>query len=245
MEKIKWDYINFNRLNNRYEFVINICRFVLNNLIINKEQEDNKVKTIFDKQKYHQLFEKFIRNYLKLYYQKYRKNRISKLNVKSEQMSWNIDKNKRNINDSYIPNMHTDITIERKENNSEISNKAKIIDAKFYSNVLISKGFNGYEKDNINRDNLYQIFSYISNKKYKIEKGLKENKNVNVSGILLYAQTKEVKLYDFEVDVHIMENRIQVKILDFTQKFGNPYNPKKGTIVYQMQQLAEDILEDL
>lgn len=249
-KNIRWDSINFNRLNKRYEFVINICRFVLNNLIINKEFENNKIETIFDKQTYHQLFEKFIRNYLRLYYQKYRKNRISNLDIKSEQMTWNIDKNRNNINENYIPNMHTDITVKKKENNNKVTNKVKIIDTKFYSNVISSKGFNGYEKDNINRDNLYQIYSYISNKKYKIEKELKTkkiNKSANVSGMLLYAQTNEVKLYDFGIDVYIMGNRIQVKILDFTKKFGNPHNPDadKDTIVWQMKELAEEILKDV
>ena len=71
------------------------------------------------------------------------------------------------------------------------------------------------------------------------------NKEADVSGMLLYAQTKEVKLYDFEVDVSMMKNRIQVKIIDFTQKFGDPYNPEENTIVWQIQKLAEEILEEL
>lgn len=248
-KNIRWDAIKFNKLNDRYEFIINICRFVLNNLIINKELKSEKIEMIDDEsQTYHQLFEKFIRNYLKLYYQKYRQDKIFDLNIKSENMKWNIDENKKNINQNYIPNMHTDISIEKKEVDDKIATKVKIIDAKFYSNVLTSKGFNGYKKDNINRDNLYQIYSYVSNKKYKIEKELENcniNKEADVSGMLLYAQTKEVKLYDFEVDVSMMKNRIQVKIIDFTQKFGNPYNPEENTIVWQIQKLAEEILEEL
>lgn len=248
-KNIRWDTIKFNRLNDRYEFIINICKFVLNNLIINKEIKSEKIEMIDDEsQTYHQLFEKFIRNYLRLYYQKYRKNKILDLTIKSENMKWNIDEDKKSVNESYIPNMHTDITIERKEIGEKIPTKVKIIDAKFYNNVLTSKGFNGYKKDNINRDNLYQIYSYVFNKKYKLEREIEKrniNKEADVSGMLLYAQTKEIKFYDFEVDVYMMKNRIQVKTIDFTKKFGDPYNPEEGTIVWQIQKLAEEILEEL
>ena len=243
-KNIRWNLIKFNRLNSRYEFIIKICEFTLKNLIINKDSLNEKMLAIDEKEAYHKIFEKFVKNYLIRYYSRYSNNKIFNIGIKSENMAWQVDK-ERSVNWKYIPNMHTDITIKK---NSEKENKVTIIDAKFYKEVLSSVGFNGYEKQNINRDNLYQIYSYISNKKLQIEKKL-ENKNVRgkskVSGMLLYVQTDDVKFLDFEVDVFINESRIQVKAIDFTQEFGNPYKPKEKTIVWQMKEIAEDILKDL
>lgn len=240
-KKIQWNNIRFNRLNSRYEVVIKICEYILNKLIINKEAESETFESFNDAQVYHELFEKFIRNYLKLYYTKYRSKKLNNIKIKSEKMQWNIDEDKKSINKKYVPTMHTDITI-------EFNNKVKIIDAKFYSNILSARTFNGFEKEKINSNNWYQIYSYISNKKYELEKNNKKqnvNKNISVSGMLLYAQTNEEKFSDFEVDVYVMGNRMQVKTIDFTKKFGDPYYPKENTIVWNMQILAENILKEL
>ena len=243
-KNIKWHLIKFNRLNSRYEFIIKICEFTLKNLIINKDSAHEEMQAFDEKEAYHKLFEKFVKNYLIRYYSTYSNNKILNLEIKSENMTWQIDREK-SVNWNYIPNMHTDITIKK---NSSTGNKVKIIDAKFYKKVLSNQGFNGYEKQNINRDNLYQIYSYISNKKMQM-KAESENKDIGecdkVSGMLLYVQTKDVQFFDFEVDVYIMENRIQVKTIDFTQEFGNPYKPAEKTIVWQMKEIAEDILKDL
>ena len=179
IKMIQWSKIKFNRLNNRYQTIIKICKYVLNNLIINKSMENDQFEIIDDNQAYHQLFEKFIRNYLKIYYTRYRKIRLNNIKIKSERMKWNYDEDKEKKNIQYIPMMHTDITI-------EFNNNVKIIDAKFYSDILSSKAFKGYEKKRINSNNWYQINSYVTNKKYELEKKRKLNKNV--SGMLLYAR---------------------------------------------------------
>lgn len=229
-KNIGWNKIIYNKLNIRYKTLIKICEFILNELILNGENV-NKLETIDDDQAYHKLFEKFIRNYIRIYFERYRTNAVKDLKIQTEQIEWQIDDGKQ---EKYIPKMHTDISISYK-------NKIKIIDAKFYSKILSTNGFNGFEKENINSNNWYQIYAYVTNKKYK-EEHKNEPKKVEVSGMLLYAQTNEEKISDVDIDVSVMGNQIQVKTIDFNQKFGNPYKPEENTIVKDMQKIAEEIL---
>ena len=234
---INWNNIKFNKLNDKYTMIIKICEYILNKEIMNNESNIDEFDTFDDNQKYHQLFEKFVRNYIKKYYQEYRKVKTNNIDIKSEKMKWNYDVNKYNINTKYIPLMHTDITLSHK-------NKYKIIDTKFYSKIFNSKSYNEYEKISINTNNWYQINSYVLNKKYELE-NIKKIDHAQVSGMLLYAQTNKEKVQDKEIEAYIMGNKMQVKIIDFNKKFGNPYKPEKDTIVYQMQQLAENILNEI
>lgn len=235
-KQIIWDNITFNKLNDKYEVIIKICKYILNDLIMDKENEKETFSKIDDNQKYHTLFEKFIRNYLRIYFTKYRQAPVKSLNIRSETMKWDIDKDEYRINEEYIPTMHTDITISK-------NNKVKIIDAKFYSQILNNKGFNGSETVSINRDNWYQLFSYIMNKKWAIEKN---NVEPETSGMLLYASTGK-EFDNFKVSVKIHNNKMEVNVIDFTQEFGNPETAKIGdkTIAGQMKEIAEKIYEEL
>lgn len=240
--QILWDNLKFNKLNKKYEVIIKICKYVLKELIHNKEDENETFSHIDDDQKYHALFEKFIRNYLIRYFFNYRDEPINSLNIVTKKMKWMIDeKSKDKTDDRYIPKMHTDITI----SNTFKPGKVKIIDAKFYSNILRDKGFNGQEAVNINSGNWYQLFSYIMNEKWHLEEKLRDKQiETEVSGILLYASTGE-DFQDFEVSVH--GNRMGVNVIDFTQEFGNPETAKidDRTIAGQMKKLAESIYEEI
>ena len=236
IEQILWESIKFNRLNEKYKVIIRICKYILKDLIVNKETDKEAFTKIDDSQAYHALFEKFIRNYLRIYFAKYREPSVDNINIRSEKIQWNIDEEEYKIKEEYIPSMHTDITISK-------NNKVKIVDAKFYSHILSNKGFNGYDKVSINRDNWYQLFSYIMNKKWNIEK---KNKKAEISGMLLYASTgKEFDEFNVEVKVH--GNKMQVKVIDFTKEFGNPETAKieDKTIAGQMKKIAEEIYEEL
>ena len=57
--------------------------------------------------------------------------------------------------------------------------------------------------------------------------------------------TEKERIQDVEISAYIMGNRLQVKSIDVNREFGNPYHPIEGTIVWQMQQLAESILIEL
>lgn len=231
---ILWDNIRFNKLNNKYTVIIKICKYILNDLIMNKNDNKEKFTKIDDGQEYHKLFEKFIRNYLNIYFKKYREKPID-LNIKIDTIKWDIDDNPQNINEKYIPSMHTDVTISRK-------NKVKIIDAKFYANILSNKGINGVDSYGININNWYQIFSYIMNKRWKIEKKYEQPE---VSGMILYISTGD-EFKNFRINSYIHGMKMEVKVIDFTQEFGDPEkNPKDATIAGQMKKIAEQIYNDL
>ena len=186
-----------------------------------------------DKQAYHKLFEKFLKNYFKKYYHEYREEPIQDIVLKSKTIKWQTDSK---IENTKLPSMHTDISIQYKK-------KVKIIDAKFYGHILHSIGYHGYEnkdKSKLNSQNWYQMFSYVMNQQEALDE-----QNVVTSGMLIYAKTEEDNLKEFEVDEFIMKHRIQVKIIDFTQEFGNPYDVNENTIVWDMRNLAECIVKDL
>ena len=223
---VRWNSIKFNKLNNRYKTLIKICEFILKKIIINQNNGKEKIEAFDDDEELNELFEKFIRNYLNRYYVDIckKKNKMAKI----EQLEWNEDENyeqRKNVN--LIPKMHTDVTIKYKD-------KIEIIDAKFYAKIFNYKGYNGSEKKTLQSEHWYQLYAYVTNTK---EKYKKENKNV--SGMLLYAKTEEENV---DVDCIIMGNRMRAKTLDFTQKFGNPYKSEKGTISYEMNKIAKEIL---
>jgi 5-methylcytosine-specific restriction enzyme subunit McrC len=72
--------------------------------------------------------------------------------------------------------------------------------------------------------NLYQIFTYVKN--------MDATSPGNVSGLLLYAQTDEDIVPDF--DYTICGNRISVKTLDLNTDFTN--------ITSQLNEIAETML---
>ena len=230
---IQWEDIRFNILSQKYRPIIHTCKYILNNLIVNKEGKTEKIKMVDDNQAYHQLFEKFLKNYFKKYYYEYREKPIQDIVLESKTIKWQTDSK---IENTKLPSMHTDISIQYKK-------KVKIIDAKFYGHILHSIGYHGYEnkdKSKLNSQNWYQMFSYVMNQ----QEALGEQ-NVVTSGMLIYAKTEEDNLKEFEVDEFIMKHRIQVKIIDFTQEFGNPYDVNENTIVWDMRNLAECIVKDL
>ena len=237
--QINWNEIKFNKLNNQYKVIIKMCEYVLNTLIINKEKDDEEFSKIGDDQEYHKLFEKFVRNYLRKYFLEYRKSTVNSFDIRSKKMKWDIDEEEKDA--KYIPKMYTDITI----SNRLKPEKVKIIDTKFYSQILTNKGMNGTDAHRISKDNWYQLFAYVMNEKWHLEKIINKgtnNKNISVSGMLLYASTKE-EFKNFDVKVH--GNKMEVCVIDFTQEFGDPKNAKKNTIAGQMNKLAEKIYEEL
>ena len=239
--QINWNEIKFNKLNNQYKVIIKMCEYVLNTLIINKEKDDEEFSKIGDDQEYHKLFEKFVRNYLRKYFLEYREPTVNSFDIRSKKMKWDIDEEEKDA--KYIPKMYTDITI----SNRLKPEKVKIIDTKFYSQILTNKGMNGTDAHRISKDNWYQLFAYVMNEKWYLEKIINKgtsNKDISVSGMLLYASTKE-EFKDFDVKVH--GNNMGVLAIDFTQEFGNPKNKKinENTIAGQMNKLAEKIYEEL
>ena len=159
IKTIKWSQIKYNRNNASYKFLINICKFILEGLLINKEKGKIEFLDFIDDQALYYLYEKFILEYFKYHY--------SEFSVSSPQIKWNI---KENNFIEFFPIMQSDIMLKYKE-------KKLIIDAKYYSKTLQKK----YDKETYRNNNINQIFTYVKNEDYQDIR--------NVAGMLLYAKT--------------------------------------------------------
>ena len=116
------------------------------------------------------------------------------IKVSSSQIPWNLDDNKTDM----LPIMQSDIILRENE-------KSLIIDAKYYSKMMQER----YGVYTIHSNNLYQIYTYVKNyDKYKTGQ---------VSGLILYAQTDEIKLphNKYQMDGNI----IAVDTLDLNCNF--------------------------
>ena len=159
--EIKWDRIQYQRNNQSYKMLLNICRLVIEGLLLSTEQGMIKMATFLDDQRMSHLYEKFILEYFRYHHPELRAN--------PEQVQWNLDDD----NDMWLPNMITDITLKSKDG------RVLILDAKYYGQQMQSN----FDVQTYRNANLYQIFTYIKNWD-KAQTG-------KVSGMLLYAKTSE------------------------------------------------------
>ena len=155
----------------------------------------------FDDQLLSALYEKFLLNY-------YKKEHPD-IKTHAPQIDWQIDDGL----DFLLPKMQTDVTL-------EYGNKILIIDAKFYSHNIVKN----YGKDIHRTGNLYQIFTYVKNKEVEMQ-----GKDMEISGVLLYARTSDSIQPDS--DYVMSGNRISVKTLDLNQEFGIIRNQLDSIII--------------
>ena len=158
---IAWNKIRFVKDNQRYHLLINLCRLILNGMILTTDDGKYRLKSFLDDRNFEILYEKFLLEY-------YRKHFLQ-LNPRASQISWAIDEGEKYL----LPKMRSDVILSQGKN-------LLIIDAKFYSNVM--QNYFGTQK--LHSHNLYQIFTYVKNKSAMM-------KNSKVSGLLLYAKTDE------------------------------------------------------
>ena len=188
LKSINWK-IRFDRNNQTYKMLINICYLIINGLIHSEKSGQMKLMNFLDNQQMSTLYEKFLLNYYKKEH--------PEIKTHAPQIDWQIDEGW----DVMLPKMKTDVTL-------EYGDKILIIDAKFYSQNT-SENFG----KNIHRtENLYQIFTYVKNKEAEIQ-----GKGIEVSGMLLYARTNDRIQPDS--DYVMSGNNISVKTLDLNQDF--------------------------
>lgn len=191
--QIRWDALKFQRNNQTYKMLINVCYFVLNSLIYSDKKGNYKVANFLDEQKMSSLYEKFILEYYRYHYK-------DKIFANSTQIDWNYDKEKSTMIE-FLPKMQSDIMLKHKE-----SDKTLIIDAKYYTHSMQTGQFN---KKTFHSHNLYQIFTYVKNQDTK--------NDGSVSGMLLYAKTDEEVTPDGEF--YMSGNKISIKTLDLNLEF--------------------------
>lgn len=193
---IQWKKITFDRNSQNYKMLVNICYFVLKNLLLSEEDGKYKLMTFTDEQM-NLVFQNFVLNYYKEYI------KANKINgkVEARRIKNAIDETKENVGIEFLPEMQSDITI-------DVDNKTLIIDTKYYGNIF-SKNFG---KKEYHSGNIYQIHDYVMHESYN-------NKERLISGMLLYAKTDE----DIEKssEVYDMGHWFYVDTLDLNNNFNN------------------------
>lgn len=185
---INWK-IRFDRNNQNYKMLINICYLIIRGLLQTESKGSFKLMEFLDNQLMSSLYEKFLLNYFK----KEHPNILSH----SPQIPWQIDSGI----DFLLPKMKSDVTL-------EFEDKILIIDAKFYAQNTSEN----YGKNIHRTNNLYQIFSYVKNKQIEVQ-----GNDIEVSGMLLYAMTNQN--IQPNSDYVMSGNKISVKTLDLNKEF--------------------------
>ena len=193
---IRWSDIRFHRNNSNYQMLIGICQLVLNGMLQTEDDGSYKLSVFEDSQEMSHLYEKFLLEY-------YRREH-PELKASASQIRWALDDGVQTA----LPIMQSDIMLQQ-------GNTVLIIDAKYYAHNMQVQ----YNKRTIHSGNIYQIFTYVKNKEFELEKNGKLHR---VSGILLYAKTVDAIQPDSVFQMH--GNRIEVTTLDLYQPFDNIKN---------------------
>ena len=186
---IKWSTLRFQRNNQSYKMLMNICYLVIDGLLLSTQNGEYSMANFIDDQHMHSLYENFIREYYRYHYG-------NEVSVSASFVDWDIPEGSEGI--ELLPKMKTDITLQKGE-------KTLIIDAKYYSHTMQHH----FDSNTFHSANMYQIFTYVKN--------FDKEQTGNVSGMLLYARTNEAIQPDN--DYVIGGNKISVKTLDLNCDF--------------------------
>ena len=191
LHTVNWN-VQYNRNNQTYRMLISICYLVVKGLLQTQSDGGTQLMDFLDEQRMCRLYEKFILEY-------YRKEYKNQITANASQISWQLD----NEENTMLPVMQSDIMLQR-------GNRVLIIDAKYYEHSTQVQ----FDKHTLHSSNLYQIFTYVKNKEYELR-----NKEHKVSGMLLYAKTKE-DVYPNNV-YQMSGNQITVRTLDLNKPFAD------------------------
>lgn len=187
---INWN-IQYDRNNQTYRMLIEICRLVIKGLIQTNADGTTRIMDYLDEQTMPKLYEKFILGYFQREH--------PELKSYSPQIEWQLDDGFKTM----LPTMQSDIVIKNKK-----TKRTLIIDAKYYSHNTQMKA--PYMAHTIHSGNLYQIFTYVKNWAAEPDE--------TVSGMLLYARTDDVTQPGN--DYQMSGNQISVKTLDLHCDFA-------------------------
>lgn len=188
-EVIRWDTLRYSRNNRSYKELLNVCRFILTYMLPSTEMGNNNLSKYWADKRIYSLYESFIR----AYYQKH----YPKLHPSANHVQWAASEDDR----KNLPGMRTDITLHG-------DHQILIIDAKYYDTIL-TKG--QYGAEGLRSSHIYQIFSYVMNQAFQEQK--------DVSGILLYASTKDENSYHNEFT--IAGHSFTIDTLNLNQNFSD------------------------
>ena len=159
LRHVRWSSITYNRNNTSYRLLLNLCRLIVDGMLVTEEHGKTKLQGFVGDQTMNELYEAFVREY-------YRKN-YPWIRVTRSQIPWNIESGS---DTGLLPVMRSDVML-------EYEGRTLIIDAKYYSSSLNER----FSTLKLHSENLYQIYTYVKNKDVRSDK--------SVSGLLLYART--------------------------------------------------------
>ena len=160
--RIQWSSLRYHRNNATYQMLLNICRLVIEGMLMTEQAGSRKLSRYVDNQRIYRLYEKFVLGYYHRHYPQF--------NASPSFIDWNVDGGER----KYLPIMKSDITL-------RYQGKTLIIDTKYYGHTMQTNTL--YNTQTLHSDNMYQIFTYVKN--------MDLAHSGNVSGLLLYAKTDE------------------------------------------------------
>lgn len=163
-KRIPWNRLHYQRNNQNYEMLMNVCYFILDGMLQTTEKGEYKMISFSDEHMA-KLYEKFILEY-------YRRHHTYLTEVKAAQVKWNLTNETDESIIKFLPVMQTDTML-------RLDEMILIIDAKYYGQSLQQQ----FDKYTLHSGNMYQIFTYVKNQD-------KDNTG-NVAGLLLYAKTDE------------------------------------------------------
>ncbi|MBR3354517.1 MAG: 5-methylcytosine-specific restriction endonuclease system specificity protein McrC [Oscillospiraceae bacterium] len=193
IKNINWK-VNYNRNNQSYRMLISICFLVVKGLLQTNTDGTTRLMDFIDEQRMSRLYEKFILEY-------YRKE-YPQLSANASQIPWALD----NENGDMLPIMRSDVML-------SYGGKTLIVDAKYYSHSTQVQ----YDTHTLHSGNLYQIFTYVKNKKAQLS-----DDNHKVAGMLLYAKTDD--MVEPSGSYQMSGNRISVRTLDLDKDFSEIAN---------------------
>ena len=138
--EIRWDKLRFQKNNQEYRMLLNVCNLVIDGLILSDESGTTRMASFLDEQKMCRLYEKFILEYYRYHH--------PELKANPDQIDWDTDQECLDL----LPAMQTDITLKK-------DGKTLIIDAKYYGTILQEN----FDLQTIRSANLYQIYTYVKN----------------------------------------------------------------------------------
>lgn len=141
VNQIQWRRLSFNRNNQSYKMLLNLCYLYIEGLILTEQNGKIRFMKFIDDQKVSKLYEKFILEYYRRHF--------PCLHPSASEIEWVSDDNMI----GFLPRMKSDITLHFRD-------KILIIDAKYYGKSMQSN----FNVKTVHSNNLYQIFTYVKNK---------------------------------------------------------------------------------
>ena len=159
--EINWRSLNYHRNNATYKMLMNICYFVIHDMLLTTRDGKHRLAKYFNDRQMSDLYERFILEYYKKHHPDYK--------PEAKQIRWDVEGDT-----VHLPKMLSDIVLTKDRGSRKL-----IIDAKYYRTIMQSQ----YETEKFRSGHLYQMFAYVKNED-KDQTGL-------VDGVLLYAKTEE------------------------------------------------------